>query len=363
MGEGALRQIGETIANFRPGKILLVLGKSSFRRSPHYRGLAEGLRNFDVLESPAVEPNPTVAFVEEALGELKSARCGLVIGVGGGSVLDFAKTAAAYLAQDGGTLAQYAEGRKEFQRPPLPLIAVPTTAGTGSEVTPYASLQTADKMKTSLEHTALFPSVALIDPELTHSMSAYVTACTGLDALCQAVESYWSVRNTPFSQTHSLQAIALVLENLETAVREPGNAAARFAMALGSSEAGLAIAQTRTTAVHAVSYPLTSYFGIPHGHACAVTLASFIRYNASVLNGSRGALLWVAMAAETAQDAALKVERLMQNVGLERSLSKLGLNKSGIETVVQNGFRPDRVKNNPRELKQEELREMLLEIF
>lgn len=363
IAEGALDQLPELVSSFRAERLLLLLGKASFRNSPWHRRLQEGLSKFCVEESAPIEHNPSVAFVQEMWRTLREKKYSLVVGIGGGSVLDCAKAIRILLTQDGALLEDYVEKRKDFQRPGLPFIAVPTTAGTGSEVTPYASLQTHAHKKISLTHRWLFPEVALIDPLLTHSMPRYVTACSGLDALSQAIESFWSVHHTPFSETHSLRAISLILGNLRKVLKEPSNREARFAMSLASTEAGLAITQTRTTAVHAVSYPLTTFFEIPHGHACALTLPSFIRYNGPVLEPSRGARLLEVLGISSWEEAAQGVERLMDEAGLERSLRKLGLDREGIHTVIDNGFRSDRVANNPREVTQEALREILEKIY
>ncbi len=363
IADGALDRLPEMVASFRPKKVLLLLGKSSFRSSVGHRRLKEGLGGFCLEESDPVEHNPSVTFIQEMWRTLRGRKFDLVVGIGGGSVLDCAKAIRILLTQEDVALEDYVEKRREFQHRGLPLIAVPTTAGTGSEVTPYASLQTRSHQKISLTHPWLFPEIALIDPLLTYSMPKYVTACSGLDALSQAIESFWSVHHTPFSETHSLRAIALILENLPTVLREPSQREARFAMSLASTEAGLAITQTRTTAVHAVSYPLTTFYEIPHGHACALTLPSFIRYNGPVLEPERGAHLLKTLGISSWEEAARRVEGLMDEAGLERSLRKLGLDQQGINNVIENGFRSDRVVNNPREVTQEVLRDILQKIY
>ncbi|MBI3318677.1 MAG: iron-containing alcohol dehydrogenase [Candidatus Omnitrophica bacterium] len=363
IADGALNQLPELLALFQPKKILLLLGKASFRGSPRHQQLLESLSGFHVEEPAPVERNPSVVFVQEMWRSLRGKPYDLVVGIGGGSVLDCAKVIRILLKQEEAVLEDYVENRKEFRNKGLPFIAVPTTAGTGSEVTPYASLQTRARHKISLTHPWLYPEVALVDPTLTYSMPGYVTACSGLDALSQAIESFWSVRHTPFSDAHSLRAIPLALENFPKVLKDPGDRPARFAMSLASTEAGLAISQTRTTAPHAVSYPLTTFFEIPHGHACALTLPSFIRYNGPVLGPERAPILWRAMGSASHEEAAQVVERLMEAAGVERSLRKLGLGMDGIDTVIEHGFRSDRVVNNPREVTKEALREILERIY
>ncbi|HLD70205.1 MAG TPA: iron-containing alcohol dehydrogenase, partial [Candidatus Omnitrophota bacterium] len=204
---------------------------------------------------------------------------------------------------------------------------------------------------------------AVVDSRLTLSMPASVTASTGFDALSQAIESFWSVRHNPTSDIHALRAIPLIIQSLKRAVDHSGDLEARSSMALAATEAGLAIAHTATTAVHSVSYPITTYFGVPHGHACALTLSSFIDFNQDAFPEGREKVLWNALQCKNAREASEKVDALMTGTGLERRLSRLGIDKPGIETIVKNGFRPDRVKNNPRELTQAELEKILLRIF
>lgn len=363
VGEGVLTQLSEELSVFRPNRVLLVAGEASLRKSRHYDTLRHALSGVAVEEMAPVGANPTVSAIQERWEALRNKAIDSVVAVGGGSVLDVGKLLAVLLRQESGSVEELAASRLAVEREPLPCVAIPTTAGTGSEVTQYASLVTPQRQKMTVEHPWLFPKLALIDPLLCESMPAYVTACTGFDALCQAIESVWSVRHSPFADTHALRAIPLVLDNLEKAVNEPTDRRARFAMSLASCEAGLAISQTRTTAVHAVSYPLTTLFGIAHGHACALTLASFIRFNAPSLLNGQGTMLWRAMGVSSSEEAARLVERLMETVALERSLSRLGVDQTGVSRIVDQGFRPDRVGNNPQALTPEALTEMLQTIY
>lgn len=355
---GAFSGLREVLAGFHPRRILLVLGEKSFRLSPHFLKLNEMLAPYQVLESSAVSQNPTQEFVQQEINRLKAEIYDTVLAIGGGSVLDVSKLLALIPRQKDTDLANYLEGRFDLQKEPANLIAVPTTAGTGSEVSPFSSLETRDRKKFSIAHAWLYPKAAIIDPELSYSMPAYVTASTGFDALSQAIESFWSVQATPASQTHSLRALELIVPALERAVLSPRDAEARFAMAHGSCEAGLGIAQAKTTAVHSVSYPITAHFGVAHGHACALTLPSFVRFNAPVLK-DRGVPLLKRFQVDDYETMASRIEKLMQAAGLERSLSKLGINTEGEALIVRDGFRPDRIKNNPRPITAEELSVML----
>ncbi len=360
--DGALPKIADWARSVKAKKILVVMGGKSFRNSAHFGTLESALRDFDRQISVPVSENPEISFVREFSERYRDGAFDCVIGIGGGSAIDAAKMTAVLLASGPEALEEYLRSKKPFKKR-LALAAVPTTAGTGSEVTPYVSLSTQDHKKITVTDDQLFPDLALLDPLLTHSMPAQVTASTGMDALSQAIESFWSVHHAGLSDTHALRAASLVVQNLRTVVREPGNAQARLAMALGSCESGLAIAQTATTAVHSVSYPITEHFGVPHGHACALTLAEFIRFNEPSMRDKRYEFLWDALSVPSAKAAAEFVETLMEDIGLERRLSKLGIDREGVQVVLQNGFRPDRVKNNPRELTPEALNTMLMRIL
>jgi alcohol dehydrogenase class IV len=356
---GALADLPSEVDRFKPETILLVVGKESFRKSIHFNNLQKYMVGYDLSHIISVGDNPTEQFLQTIWTQQKTQTYDLVIGIGGGSVLDFGKTIAALLTQPCGTVSEFLSNQMKFEKDTIPFIAIPTTAGTGSEVTQYASIETEDKQKISLTDIKLFPALAIVDPELTHSMPPYLTACTGFDAICQAIESYWSVSNSETSEPHALKAIPILIKNLIRATQNPNNKDARFQMAYASLEAGLAIAQTRTTAVHSVSYPMTTYFDVPHGHACSLTLAPFIRFNAPAIKGARGEKLYQAMGVSSADNGAQLVEDLMKKVKLEQSLTKLGIDTSGIQTIIQNGFRPDRVKNNPRHLTPEDLKTIL----
>ena len=357
--EGGIESLPEALAPYRPKRVLLVMGAKSFRESEACHRLKSRFVGVAIDESEPVSENPSIPFVECFIEEYRGRGIDLVIGIGGGSAIDAAKVAAVFLTQPSGAFGRHIDLNADISGPRLPLAAVPTTAGTGSEVTPYVSVQTAQKKKITITHGHFFPDLAILDPLLTQSMPPAVTASTGFDALSQAIEAFWSVRHTPFSDTHALRAAALAVRNLATAVREPKNRSARAAMTLAGCESGLAIATTATTAVHSVSYPITTYFHVPHGHACALTLAQFIRYNEDVMHHERYALLWQAMGVSSASQAASRIEKLMEETGLSRSLAVLGVLGEDIETIIQNGFRPDRVKNNPKPLTPEALRAIL----
>lgn len=275
-GEDTFDCLGEYSGNIgkRP---FLVTGKHSARAAGYLgRALAQlpGAVLFD-----RVEENPTTTQCEEAAEICRARDCDHVIALGGGSPMDAAK-AIAVLARNPAPASQYF-GVERYTEAPLPLIAVPTTAGTGSEVTQYAVLvNVEERNKRTITGPALFPAVAILDPLLTLSLPRNVTIATGLDALSQAMEGIVSTHSTAASDVQALECCGLVRAWLPIAANEPGNREARARMLHAAMLSGAVIAQTGTTLVHGMGYYLTLEFGIAHGLANALLLAPVFRWNA-----------------------------------------------------------------------------------
>lgn len=357
----AFDRLPALLRELKPRRILIVLGGQSFRRSTYFPRLLEMLAPYASFFSEPVTANPQWSAICDEIRRLKEESYDAVIAIGGGSVLDSAKLFAAIPGQNETDLTRYLRGAFELTGPVRPLIAIPTTAGTGSEVTPFSSIENPEKQKYSISHPSFYPTAALVDPELCLSMPAYVTACTGFDALSQAVESFWSVQADENSREHSLKGLERILEGFSQVIRNPQDVEARLAMSHGSCEAGFAIAHAKTTAVHSVSYPMTAHFNVAHGHACALTLAEFVRFNGVVLKEAGAPMLRRFHAADY-EGMARSMEMLMDQALLKRSLSSVGIDEAGQAVILRDGFRPDRVKNNPRPLTRENLQEILNKI-
>lgn len=355
------QQIGKLLPSEKT-RVLVISGRSAMRKRVEALQ-SEILKDHHVEVLQDVGPDPTVSSVNKTLETVREIQPNWVIALGGGSVLDTAKIAS-LLASHPGDVQGYLRGDHKVSHPGVPVIAVPTTAGTGSEVTPYASITDQERMaKSSLTHDYLFPRYAVLDPQLTYSLPPRQMAISGMDALSQAIEGYWAKASTPVTDALALQAVSIVLANLEIAVCQPENVSARKAMLNGSNLAGLAISNAKTTAVHAASYPLTVHFGIPHGMACGFILPGFIRYNAPALGPEKqGALLRQAQVKSMDELAEIVIE-LREKVGLPESLGEIGITEQDIDTVVAGGFRLDRVSNNPREITPSALRKLLKEVL
>jgi len=308
-----------------------------------------------------VEPNPQVSTVDRLAGLLREHRVDVAVAIGGGSSLDCAKAACSVARQDG-PIRRYHSGGEKLGPAHLPLIAMPTTAGTGSEVTPIAVLDDPEQgVKAPLAHPNFFPKLALVDPELTLTLPRLVTAATGLDALAHAVEGYWSKNHQPICDVLAKEAARLVFAHLPTVLDEPGNLPAREGMAQAALLGGMAFQLPKNAAVHACSFPLSSDYHLPHGTACAMTLDLFARFNAPAL-GERGAVL--AQAAGFADMIAMAdgIAALKAHSGLPTRLSEAGVAESDLDQLVTDSFHP-LMNNNPRPVSPEELRELYRSIL
>lgn len=354
------------------GRVFLVTGKDSFESSGARKCLKRVLNWPTVCRFSDFTPNPKSEDVQRGIMEFKVFSPDNVVAVGGGSVIDMAKLINYFATNEIGT-CDYIAGKRGTKQG-KPLIAIPTTAGSGSEVTSFAVMYV-DRTKYSVDQPSLLPNVAVVDPYLTESLPSHITAATGMDALGQAIESYWSVNSTGISKQYASQAIRLAISNLTAAVNR-SDISARRAMAEAAHLAGKAINITRTTAPHAISYPLTAYFGVPHGHAVGLTLSCVLDYNSRVceadLQDPRGCdyvrrtLDEIAglLGHEDVGSACQGLDHLMEQIGLPSRLSELGVESEGdLECIVANGCTPARMKNNPRSFTVDSLRQLLLEIW
>ena len=203
----------------------------------------------------------------------------------------------------------------------------------------------------------MFARTAIVDPTLTNSLSPEQTALTGMDALTQAVEAYWSRNSQPISDAYALEAVRKISGNLRAAFSD-GGLQARSAMSEGSLFSGLAFSNTKTTICHSLSYPMTARFGVPHGQAVSITLPGFLLWNAEAIAPKLPALL-EAFGARDAGDAAQRIRSLMADVGLATDFRSLGLNKTAIDVVAEEGFYADRADNNPRPVRVEDAHRIL----
>lgn len=273
-----------------------------------------------------IRPNPTTDNVDSCAELMRSCNADFSVALGGGSPMDCCKAAAA-IARGSGKIAEYhTGGRPVNAAEAIPMIAFPTTSGTASEVTNISVLtDTAKGLKAPMNDPAMYPKIAIIDPELTLSVPPAVTASTGLDVLSHAIESYWSTLNQPLCSACSVYAAKLVFKYLEKAYNEPNNLEAREKMAQASITAGVAFSHPRTTGSHACSFPLTNLYGVPHGEACAFTLDYFVKFNADNADeNGRIAAFARECGFKNAYEIANEISAMKKRMGMRSRLSEIG---------------------------------------
>jgi len=350
MGAGEIENLGNISSAICTGCALIVTDAGMVRTGIVARAEAILQRAGVVVKTYAdVMADPPEAVVMGAVNMAEG--CGLVIGIGGGSSLDVAKLAA-LLAGNLGTLAG-AYGVNKATGPRLPLIVIPTTAGTGSEVTPIAIVTTGASEKMGVVSPLIIPDIALLDPELTYDLPAHVTAATGIDAMVHAIEAYASVspNNNPVSRALAIEALRLIGGALERAVTAPRDCAARADMLLGSLLAGQAFANSPVAAVHALAYPIGGHFKVPHGLSNALVLPHVLRFNTQTHPDDYAALAPHAFAGGPATAEALidGLVALSKACGLPQTLRDVGIGAADLPRLTADAMNQTRLLvNNPR---------------
>ena len=227
-----------------------------------------------------ISPNPTIAQLFENIKLLRKKSFDVIVAIGGGSVIDISKGLSVLKVDNKSSIIKYLNGSMSVSRKEHALIAIPTTSGTGAEVTPFATIwDDQNKKKLSLQSKFLFPDHAIIDGGLSSSLGFRMTAISGLDALSHSFESLWNKNSTPYSKSIALHAIEIILQTLPDILDSPNSLEKRTRMAWASMLAGLCISQTKTAIAHSMSYPLTSHLDVPHGLASGIFLRQILHYN------------------------------------------------------------------------------------
>lgn len=370
--EGTINKIKNILDEENPSSVLLIRGNKSYEISGAKDAIEHQLSGYNVTCLSGFRMYTSLEDIKKAINLINESKIDFVIAIGGGSVMDVGKTAS-ILHREQNPLEYYITGKQEPQGRNIKLLLIPTTAGTGAEITPFSAIYIG-KTKYSLGHSSMSPDYAILAPELTYSLSPVITAQTGCDALAQAIESFWSVNATEESKEYSREAIKLILSNLPKAVDNP-DPQSRRVMLMGAHLAGKSIAIAKTTAAHALSYPLTVYHNIPHGHAVMLTLPYFFSINEkATANNIQGGLsldyvkktfieLLSLIEVKNGEEARDKLLALMDEIHLERKLSALGIQKKDLQSIIDNGFNPQRVKNNPVKITEEIVWKILKNIF
>lgn len=307
-----------------------------------------------------IRPNPTTDNVNDCIRLMREVDADFAVALGGGSPMDCCKAACAIVKGDDNIEPYHSLGKPISAKEAIPMIAVTTTSGTASEVTNISVLTDINKnLKQPMNDPAMYPKIAVIDPELTLTVPPQVTASTGLDVLSHAIESYWSTLNQPICSACSIYAARLVFEWLEKAYTEPENLTAREKMAEASIVAGVAFSHPRTTGSHACSFPLTNIYGVPHGEACAFTLDYFVKFNAKHAD-SDGRLDALAKDCgfDSAYEMADEISAMKKRMGMRSRLSEIGCTSDEQIAELTKKSMSMLMKRNPIELSESDIGEM-----
>ncbi|WP_177920373.1 iron-containing alcohol dehydrogenase family protein [uncultured Eubacterium sp.] len=307
-----------------------------------------------------IRPNPTTDNVNDCVRLMREVDADFAVALGGGSPMDCCKAACAIVRGDDNIEPYHSLGKPISAKEAIPMIAVTTTSGTASEVTNISVLTDINQnLKQPMNDPAMYPKIAVIDPELTLTVPPQVTASTGLDVLSHAIESYWSTINQPICSACSIYAARLVFEWLEKAYTEPENLTAREKMAEASIVAGVAFSHPRTTGSHACSFPLTNIYGIPHGEACAFTLDYFVKFNAKHAD-SDGRLNALAKDCgfDSAYEMADEISAMKKRMGMRSRLSEIGCTSDEQIAELTKKSMSMLMKRNPIELSESDIGEM-----
>lgn len=353
-GWGAIGGLPQAVSRLgkRP---LLVTGGASIETGGRLAAILTSLTDAGLapVRFQGVEHDPSVETIDRGRGVLAAEGCDCVVAIGGGSVMDAGK-AIAGLAGESAPTAEFVAGKAITARC-LPMVACTTTSGTGSEVTHVAVLTDHSRqVKASIRTEGMMPAVAIVDPELTVSMSPETTAFTGLDALTQALESYISIGANPFSDPLALQAATLLAGSIRKAVREGTDRAARENMAAGSMLAGLALASARLGLVHGLAHPLGVLYNLAHGQACALLLPHVLEFNAPVAEAKLASLARACRISSNPVDTAAAymlvvwVRELCAELGCLQPLATLGLRREDFGAITTATMSSGSTKANPR---------------
>ena len=320
-----------------------------------------------------VDAEPTNIHVLEALSLCKEEKCDFIIGIGGGSCIDAAK-AVAVLYTNGGEVEDYVQKDIEIENNPLPLIAIPTTSGTGSEVTSVAVITNKKTdVKMMMKHPSFIPKVAIIDPVLTSSLPPQITAATGIDALCHAIEAYISKFSQPLTDVLALSAIESIMKYLRIAYEDGRNMEAREAMMIASLQAGIAFSNASVTLVHGMSRPVGALFHVPHGISNAILLPTVLEFTKTSamkrlakIGRSLNKDLYSNSDEEVADYTLGEIKKLCFDLRIP-NLKEYGIDEiefeNAISKMASDAIESGSPANNPRVPSYDEIKELYRECF
>ena len=365
VGKNSISNLEKIIKNYNFKKILIYKGLNSYVLSgmDHYiKSLPTNLNlNFFVKKQNL----PEYDELNLSIKYIKNIKPDLIIAVGGGAVLDLAKISNC-LASEKNIKKNIVNSRLNIKKRFCPLIAIPTTAGSGAEVTSNAVIYINNK-KFSVENKKIKPNFALVDPSLILNAPKYVSASSGLDAVAQAIESMMSIKSNEQSYKYAKKSLSLSAEALENYIQKK-NFSDAYKMSKASYLAGKAINISKTTAPHAVSYPFTSYYNVSHGHAVGFTICDFLKFNYENLKYSkvnfnlnnRYKYIFKIFKVSNINELNKRINNLMKNIGLNKNLRNFNFNSNNDINLVLREVNLQRLSNNPVEITRETIKNILI---
>ncbi len=343
-GPGVLSRLSDVLDEIGAWNVLVACGGSSMRSAGVLERLECELSGFEVCFHQGVGVNLPLDECDVLIKAVREVEPDAVIGLGGGSVMDGAK-AAAWLGPHSGWIRDFLDA-DVLPGGGLPFVSVPTTAGTGSEVTPFIILLDRDKkQKLSLGAPCVFPEAAVVDPELTLTLPPDQTAATGLDALSHGLEAFWSKNANPVSDALALESISVIVDQLDNAYKNPGDIEARTWMSYAAMTAGMALSQTATAAVHGITYPMTAHYGVPHGVACAFMMREVMKINFHHLDPEKQKRLLYAMKSNTISAALDLLTELYVSLNVPQTLTELDIPHEEVERFAGEATQKNLDKN------------------
>ena len=363
-GPGCVRQLPELLQELKPAgrRVLLLLWNESLAEELPFSAMLAGTESFQARMLVFRDSNPTVEQLFDAYRATKGFSPDVVVAVGGGSTLDVGKSLCCLYGReipDAGALRRIIRD-KDYPVQTARWIGVPTTAGTGSETTCWATIwDPSQDAKRSVECRENYAWAALVDPELTAGMPLALAVSSALDAVAHAVESYWARGTNAVSRALALEAVRTIMGSMDDLLE--GRVEARDAMARGSMLAGLAFSNTKTTACHSISYPLTMHYGIPHGAAVSMLLAPVFRLNAPGVEGVDALLS--ALGAADGAGLERRVRDILRRSGQAVTLKEWGAQREELPRLAELGITRGRADNNPVSIEPDTILTILVQIY
>ncbi|WZL73924.1 phosphonoacetaldehyde reductase [Clostridiaceae bacterium 35-E11] len=347
-------------------KILLLTRGADFDESMSEKIILEGLASREVEKYAIPLSNPDITDLYNIKQATDTFAYDFIIAIGGGSVIDIGKAMAALRGIHLNSYEDIRQIMKEriyiSHKTRCGFMAIPTTAGTGSEVTFCATLWDKEKeSKYTMSDKMMYPDIAIIDPKLTVSMPIELTVSTGLDAICHATEAYWSRNTNALSRIYALHGIKNIMENIEKLIEDLENIELRTKIAYGSLYGGLAFSNTKLTSCHSISYPMTAIFDIPHGIAASITLGKMLILNEKALKEKEKLL--TAFGVKKVYEVDEVIGSIYEKAGIPYRLKEYGIKKADLKQIANQSFIKRRMENNPVNITREILMNILYSVY